>query len=91
MESRPTHHIARETLFDLGGAGTAIGCVVVGSNDGLALQAETGGDVRILQASLGKTRVFGNLDAVARTLVGLGVEDAQLKFGPCQPRSTARP
>lgn len=90
MESL-THHIARETLLELGRAGTAIECVVVGSDDSLALQANIGGDVRILQTSLGKTRLFRNLDAVARKLVWQGVENAQLKLGPWRPRSRARP
>ena len=76
MESHLTRHIARETLLELGRAGTAIEYVV---------------DVRILQTSLGKTRLFRNLDAVARTLVWLGVESALLKLGPWGPRSTARP
>lgn len=91
MESHLIHHIARETLLELGRTGTAIEYVMVGSDDGLALQAKTGGDVRILQTSRGKTRLFRNLDAVARTLVWLGVENAQLKLGPWRPRSRARP
>lgn len=91
MESHLTHHFARETLLELGRTGTTIEYVVVGSDDGLALQAKVGGEVRIPQTSLGKTRLFRNLDAVARTLVWLGVENARLKLGPWRPRSTARP
>lgn len=91
MENHLTHHIARETLLEFERAGTAIEYVVVGSDDGLVLQAKIGGDVRILQTSLGKTRFFRNLDAVARTLAWLGVKKAQLDLGPWQPKSTARP
>lgn len=90
MKSHLTHHMTRETLLELGRTGTTIEYVVVGSDDGLALQAKIGGDVRILQTSLGKMRLR-NLDAVARTLVWLGVENAQLKLGPWRPRSTGRP
>jgi beta-lactamase class D len=42
MESQLTHHIARETLLELGRTGTAIEYVMVVSDDGLALQAKTG-------------------------------------------------
>lgn len=91
MKRHLTHHTARKTLLELGRAGTAIEYVVVGSDDGLALQAKSGGDARILQTSLGKTRLFRNLDPVARTLVWLGVENVQLKLGPRNPRSMGRP
>lgn len=92
MESPPTHHIARKTLLKWGRAGTAIEYVVVVSDDGLALQAKKiGDDVRILQTPVGKTLLFRNLDAVARTLVWLGVKNARLKLGRWRPRSMACP
>ena len=49
MKSHPAHDIARETLLELGRAGTAIESVAVSSDDGLAVQTKIGGDVRILQ------------------------------------------
>ncbi len=91
MENHITHHIARETLLAFEKAGVPIEYAIVGSDEGLVLQAKIGGDVQILQTSLGKTRVFRNLDAVGRTLVWLGVKNARLDMGTWQPKSTARP
>lgn len=92
MESHSTQRIAREILLELGrAAGAAIEHVVVVSDDGLALQAKIGGDVRLLQISLRKMRFFRNLNAAARALVWLSVENAQFKLGPRRPGSRARP
>lgn len=92
MKSHPVHHFARDTLLELGRTGTAIEYVMV-DRDGLALRGQTGGDVRILQTSHGKTRLFRNLDAVARTLIWRGLKNAQLGLGlgPWGRRSRARP
>lgn len=84
-------YIKRETLAEVRRAGAQIDCVVVGSEDGLTLQATVGDETRILQTAQGNTRFFKTLDAVASTLVSLGIDDVRLVMGPWQPKKMDRP
>lgn len=84
------NYIKRETLAELQRAGASIDYVVVGSEEGLRLQATVGDEMRILQTAQGNTRFFKTLDAVASTLVSLGIEDVRLKLGPWQPKKMDR-
>lgn len=84
------NYIKREMLAELQRAGAAVAYTVVGNEEGLFIQAKIGADTRILQTALGETRYFKTLDAVARTLVSLGVEDASLKMGVWKPKKLAR-
>lgn len=85
------NYIKRETLAEMQQAGTRIAYVVIGSEEGLTLQATVGDQVRILQTAQGHTRFFKTLDAAASTLVSLGIDDVRLKLGPWQPKKMDRP
>lgn len=85
------NYIKREMLAELQRAGAAVAYTVVGTEEGLFIRAKIGGeDTRILQTALGEVRYFKTLDAVGRTLVSLGVENANLKLGVWQPKKIAR-
>lgn len=84
------NYIKREMLAELQRAGAAVAYTVVGSDEGLFIRVKIGADARILQTALGETRYFRTLDAVARTLVSLGVEDAGLKMGVWKPKKIDR-
>uniref|UniRef100_UPI0039F6FD11 hypothetical protein n=1 Tax=Sulfuriferula sp. GW6 TaxID=3345112 RepID=UPI0039F6FD11 len=84
------NYIKREMLAELQRAGAAVAYTVAGSEHGLFIQVEIGADTRILQTALGETRYFKTLDAVASTLVSLGVADAQLKLGVWKPKKIDR-
>lgn len=85
------NYIKRETLAEVQRAGASIEYTVVGSTEGLMLEAKVGGDVRTLQTAQGHTRFFKTLDAAASTLVSLGIGDVRLKLGPWQPKKMDRP
>lgn len=84
------NYIKREMLAELERAGAAVAYTVIGRDEGLFIRARIGADTRILQTPLGETRYFKTLDAVARTLVALGVADASLKLGAWKPKKIDR-
>ena len=84
------NYIKQNILLELQRAGAVDAYTIVGSEEGLSLQIQIGADTRVLQKALGEIRYFKTLDAVARTLVSLGVEDASLKMGAWKPKKIDR-